>query len=80
MIKAISSSICKGITGCQVEMNGTGVEIMYYNECPFCGANLDPGESCDCQDSRKKKKLWIKKVNVSKRRTAQTCVKVSCQS
>lgn len=53
---------------------------MYYNECPFCVANLDPGESCDCQDSRKKKKLWIKKVNVSKRRTAQTCVKVSCQS
>ena len=53
---------------------------MYYNECPFCGANLDPGESCDCQDSRKKKKLWVKKVNVSKRRTAQTCVKVSCQS
>ena len=53
---------------------------MYYNECPLCGANLDPGESCDCQDSKKKKKLWIKKVNVSKRRTAQTCVKVSCQS
>ena len=28
-------------------------EQMYYNECPFCGANLDPGELCDCQDSRK---------------------------
>ncbi len=21
---------------------------MYYHVCPFCGANLDPGEPCDC--------------------------------
>lgn len=21
----------------------------YYHTCPYCGANLDPGESCDCQ-------------------------------
>ena len=21
----------------------------YYNTCPLCGANLDPGETCDCQ-------------------------------
>ena len=21
-----------------------------YHECPFCGAHLDPGERCDCQD------------------------------
>ena len=20
----------------------------YYATCPNCGANLDPGESCDC--------------------------------
>lgn len=20
----------------------------YYRTCEFCGANLDPGESCDC--------------------------------
>ncbi len=19
--------------------------------CPYCGANLDPGEKCDCQDN-----------------------------
>ena len=19
-----------------------------YNTCPYCGANLDPGERCDC--------------------------------
>lgn len=21
----------------------------YYNPCPDCGANLDPGERCDCR-------------------------------
>lgn len=20
----------------------------YYTVCPYCGANLDPGERCDC--------------------------------
>ena len=29
---------------------------MYYNECPFCGANLDPGEPYDCQEEKKSKK------------------------
>ncbi len=21
---------------------------MYYHTCPYCGANLDPDERCDC--------------------------------
>jgi len=21
-----------------------------YNQCQYCGANLDPGERCDCQE------------------------------
>ena len=25
---------------------------MYYNECPFCGCNLDPGERCNCRDEK----------------------------
>lgn len=25
---------------------------MYWT-CPLCGDNLDPGESCDCQDKNK---------------------------
>ena len=25
----------------------------YYKECPDCGLNLDPGESCDCNKSPK---------------------------
>lgn len=24
----------------------------YYNICPDCGSNLDPGESCDCQSEK----------------------------
>lgn len=25
----------------------------YYRTCPHCGAALDPGERCDCQDKEK---------------------------
>lgn len=28
----------------------------YYNVCPHCGANLDPGEKCDCQNSKSLKR------------------------
>jgi len=24
--------------------------MAYYNKCPNCGANLDPGETCDCME------------------------------
>ena len=24
---------------------------MYYTECSYCGATLDPGEKCDCKES-----------------------------
>lgn len=26
--------------------------MSYYRTCPNCGANLDPGEHCDCQDKK----------------------------
>ena len=29
----------------------------YYNECPFCGGSLDPGEKCDCQQNGKEVKV-----------------------
>lgn len=25
---------------------------MYFNECPICGAHLDPGEKCDCEKEK----------------------------
>lgn len=24
-------------------------KMSYYRTCPYCGANLDPGEVCDCR-------------------------------
>ncbi len=27
---------------------------MYYNECQLCGAYLDPGEHCDCEEERQR--------------------------
>lgn len=26
--------------------------MSYYNTCKICGANLDPGEPCDCQEEK----------------------------
>lgn len=26
--------------------------MSYYHKCPSCGANLDPGEKCDCQKGK----------------------------
>ena len=41
--------------------------MAYYNVCPKCGANLDPGEKCDCKDSRKTEKKAVKNVNKKKK-------------
>lgn len=27
--------------------------MAYSNQCPICGANLDPGEKCDCEENKK---------------------------
>lgn len=27
------------------------IRYPYYHTCPCCGANLDPGERCDCEES-----------------------------
>ena len=26
--------------------------MAFYDTCPICGANLDPGEPCDCQEEK----------------------------
>ena len=28
--------------------------MAYYNTCPYCGANLDPNEKCECQTEKNK--------------------------
>lgn len=25
---------------------------MSYKTCPYCGAHLDPGETCDCREEK----------------------------
>ena len=28
--------------------------MAYYNTCPNCGSNLDPGERCECENGKAK--------------------------
>lgn len=30
--------------------------MAYFNTCPICGANLDPGEQCDCREEKEQPK------------------------
>lgn len=43
---------------------------MYYHTCPLCGANLDPGERCDCSKkiSQKSEKAENRKNQINKKR------------
>lgn len=36
---------------------------MWNYECPICGANLDPGEKCDCLDERQR---YLRQFRVTK--------------
>ncbi len=35
--------------------------MAYYNICPHCGASLDPGEKCDCQEEKERKQDFFAK-------------------
>lgn len=35
--------------------------MAYYWTCPECGANLDPGEKCECENNNKNFKEEHKK-------------------
>lgn len=28
--------------------------MAYFNTCPKCGGNLDPGEKCDCENEKQR--------------------------
>ncbi len=45
---------------------------MYWT-CPLCGANLDPGEACDCQED-KEDKGNKEAVKTAEKRTAETYI------
>lgn len=37
---------------------------MYYNVCPDCGANLDPGEKCDCRKEKMRREEAYRRMMV----------------
>ena len=43
--------------------------VAFYNQCEHCGANLDPGEQCDCKDScnDRKSKTCISLIEYERR-------------
>ena len=44
--------------------------MAYYHTCPDCGANLDPGEKCDCQTN---KNYITKEANTNVRNENHGC-------
>ncbi len=36
--------------------------MAFYDTCPLCGANLDPGEPCDCQDVKEQEARQVQKM------------------
>lgn len=49
--------------GCQlrITLNQGGFIMAYYTVCPACGANLDPGEKCNCIDTRTERDEFFRK-------------------
>lgn len=35
--------------------------MAFYNICPYCGANLDPGEQCDCKEQQSERQQAAEK-------------------
>lgn len=49
--------------------------VAYYNVCPLCNANLDPGEKCDCMDKKvreeRKRQEFFRKSLKAESKTGQ---------
>lgn len=41
--------------------------MAYYNTCPICEANLDPGEKCDCTRENPKEAFPAEAVKIENR-------------
>lgn len=38
--------------------------MAYFHKCTICGANLDPGEKCDCEkESKRTEEIYSKNLN-----------------
>lgn len=45
--------------------------MAFYNVCPKCGAHLDPGELCDCEETAEKEKKAREQLLVMENGTNQ---------
>ena len=45
--------------------------MAFYSICPKCGAHLDPGESCDCDEMAEKEKKAGEQMLVMEKGTNQ---------
>ena len=45
--------------------------MAYYNTCQNCGANLDPGEICDCENERERKREFFNRHLKTESKTRQ---------
>lgn len=45
--------------------------MAYYNTCLNCGANLDPGEPCDCIKEKEKRERFYENVTSITPKTRQ---------
>lgn len=45
--------------------------MTFYNVCPKCGANLDPNERCDCEETAEKEKKRRDQLLVMEKGTNQ---------
>ena len=36
--------------------------MAYCKECPYCGANLDPGEHCNCVEEKAEEQASVVKI------------------
>lgn len=51
--------------------------MAFYNVCPKCGANLDPNERCDCEETAEKEKKIREQLLVIENGTNQLAFNLS---
>lgn len=49
---------------------------MYKYVCECCGAYLDPGEKCDCEEERKRKEIEYQKIFYEDKETSQIVLRL----
>lgn len=45
--------------------------MAYFNTCPNCGSNLDPGEKCECEEEKTQKINFMERHTKTNTKTGQ---------